>query len=261
MLQEDADGFIRCLATLPGNFGNDGQPIEIPAAISALHKALSHLQDASSASPASRVCKHFSTYLRTRIQALGSVTAPQAPKKVYAEEPSAFAIFARTGGNVPLYDQVGQALSSHWKVFGAETLLDIGVGDGRALVTAASIGAHALKTVMLVEPAKTLLEDCTRMLHNIGVYPDKTFCGTVQSFMQEDSECFYDVIQATFSLQSLPMSEVRHSFNGIARAFRVLKQLGGFSYIYNRKDRAVKLHEATAKHGRCGAHACEYTLP
>jgi len=111
-----------------------------------------------------------------------------------------FSAFIRGGGNVPLYRETSAALVRHYPRTPFE-LLDIGVGDGMALLPALT---PAVQRVTLVEPAASLLARTTDQLTARGVAFD-AFAGGLREFAAEPrtSARRWDVAQATFSLQSL----------------------------------------------------------
>ena len=111
-----------------------------------------------------------------------------------------FGAFIRGGGNVSLYRETSAALARLYpsKPF---DLLDIGVGDGMALLPALT---PLVRQVTLVEPTP-LLERTTQALTARGVRFE-SFSGRLQEFVAEPAmqERRWDVAQATFSLHNLP---------------------------------------------------------
>jgi hypothetical protein len=111
-----------------------------------------------------------------------------------------FGAFIRGGGNVPLYRETSAALARSYpsKPF---DLLDIGVGDGMALLPALT---PSVRQATLVEPSP-LLERTTQALAARGVRFEP-FSGRLQEFVAEPAmqERRWDVAQATFSLHNLP---------------------------------------------------------
>lgn len=118
--------------------------------------------------------------------------------------PEGFSAFIRGGGNLPLYEAASTALRAAYQQAGTASLLDIGVGDGLALLPALT---GAIARVDLVEPSAALLEQTSAQLHKRGV-PHRAFNRTLQDFAATapagDS---WDIIQATFSLQSIAPDE------------------------------------------------------
>lgn len=114
----------------------------------------------------------------------------------------AFAAFIRGGGNIGLYAATSAALQAVYAEFASLRLLDIGVGDGMALLPALS---PAIAELQLVEPSAALLERTLAGLRERNVAA-MAFGGTLQAFMQQHSGR-WDLAQATYSLQSLPPAE------------------------------------------------------
>jgi hypothetical protein len=115
-----------------------------------------------------------------------------------------FGVFIRGGGNVPLYQKTSAALARCYPSAPFE-LLDIGVGDGMALLPALT---PAVRRVTLVEPSAPLLARTTRELTPRGVEFD-AFAGGLREFAEDPrpQPRRWEVAQATFSLQSLAPSD------------------------------------------------------
>ena len=79
---------------------------------------------------------------------------------VYAS-PEGFEAFIRGGGNIPLYENTSAALNQIYEESGLSTLLDIGVGDGHALLPALSENITHLD---LVEPSAAMLTSLSKKL-------------------------------------------------------------------------------------------------
>ncbi len=115
----------------------------------------------------------------------------------------AFAAFIRGGGNVGLYAAASNALRAVYGSYPALRLLDIGVGDGLALLPAL---ADNLAHLDLIEPSAAMLERTTSALDARGI-PYHAANTTLQDFMQTPTDQQWDIIQATWSLQSIPPAE------------------------------------------------------
>lgn len=152
---------------------------------------------AAAADPASRLAREAAAYL-TRAAAGGKTS-------VYVSG-EAFGAFIRGGGNVPLYQAVSGALRRAYPPGEPFTLLDIGVGDGLALLPALPPN---LRRVDLVEPSAAMLVGVLEALETHQVVYH-AFNGTIQAFLAA-SDGRWDVAQATFSLQSLPPDERRQT--------------------------------------------------
>jgi len=114
----------------------------------------------------------------------------------------AFAAFVRGGGNRKLYARTSEALHDVYEGYDSLTLLDIGVGDGMALLPALTQNITRLD---LIEPSEAMLAQTTRQLDAWRV-ACRTYSVTIQQFMKT-GQSTWDVIQATWSLQSVPPAE------------------------------------------------------
>ncbi len=156
--------------------------------------ALQAAREAARRDPASLVYRHAAAYLER--------AGEQAPR-VY-DSAAAFGAFIRGGGNLPLYDALSDTLRAIYRDYAELRLLDIGVGDGMALLPALSAAPAALD---LVEPSAALLERTVAALDARGIAP-RVFAGTLQSFAREvrPREPWH-IVQATFSIQSIAPGE------------------------------------------------------
>jgi hypothetical protein len=127
--------------------------------------------------------------------------AREGKQQVY-DAPQAFAAFVRGGGNIALYDAVSGALHTRYSAYTQLRLLDIGVGDGRALLPALHPAINALT---LVEPSVAMLAPTQAALdaRNIAY---QAHAEPLQRFVQH-AQGPWDIAQATFSLQSIPPAE------------------------------------------------------
>lgn len=129
--------------------------------------------------------------------------ATMARSSVYVE-PGAFAAFVRGGGNVGLYEATSAALREAYTQDGARRVLDIGVGDGLALLPALT---ETIRQIDLVEPSHALLAATAQQLAARGI-AHRAFNSTLQEFIARDNnDEGWDIIQATFSLQSIVPDE------------------------------------------------------
>lgn len=150
---------------------------------------------AATADPSSALAREAATYL-ARVAEAGKAG-------VYVSG-EAFGAFIRGGGNVPLYQTVSAALRAVYDEYQAVGLLDIGVGDGLALLPA--LTPH-VRRVELVEPSAPMLVGVAEALEARGV-SYHAFNGTLQAFAAAHAGP-WELAQATFSLQSLPPAERR----------------------------------------------------
>jgi SAM-dependent methyltransferase len=126
--------------------------------------------------------------------ALRTYLASDGDGRVY-DQPAAFTAFIRGGGNVGLYETVSRALSARYVE--VESLLDIGCGDGKALVPA--LRGHN-PSVTLVEPSRALLDSAVAALDGVPVTAHNTDAAT----FVEGLEDRFDLAESTFALHALP---------------------------------------------------------
>lgn len=155
-------------------------------------EAATFAEDAGRASPGDLLPRAAAAYLAR--------VAREGKPNVYVSA-EGFGAFIRGGGNVPLYQETSAALARCYPSQPFQ-LLDIGVGDGRALLPALT---PAVRRVTLVEPAEPLLESTSRELTARGV-DFEAFAQSLQEFAAEPGVQArrWEVAQATFSLHSLP---------------------------------------------------------
>ncbi|MCZ7541750.1 MAG: class I SAM-dependent methyltransferase [Anaerolineae bacterium] len=146
--------------------------------------------------PESRVYAQAMAYL-ARVVGAGAT-------RVY-DDRTAFAAFIRGGGNVGLYAAASAALRAIYAQYESLRLLDIGVGDGLALLPALT---PAVTRLDLVEPSAALLAAARAALEARGIV-HRAHGLTLADFMisAEGQRGLWDVIQATWSLQSIPPDE------------------------------------------------------
>lgn len=164
---------------------------------------------ARAADPASRLAAEAAVYLE-RLAAGGG-------ESVYASG-EAFGAFIRGGGNLPLYAAVSAALAEAYAPYQGLALLDVGVGDGMALLPALTPN---IARVDLVEPSAPMLSRTTAALAERGV-PFRAFHTGVLQFAERARER-WELAQATFSLQSLTPGDRRAALAWLrAQADRLL---------------------------------------
>ncbi|MBN6035612.1 class I SAM-dependent methyltransferase [Amycolatopsis sp. 195334CR] len=113
------------------------------------------------------------------------------------DQPAAFTSFIRGGGNVNLYEQLSRRLAALYDDRRPDALLDLGVGDGLALVPALAKAEHRPSRIDLVEPSGALLETARERVDDAHARQ-----ATAQEFLAE-TDLSWDLVQATFALQSL----------------------------------------------------------
>jgi hypothetical protein len=132
---------------------------------------------------------------------LGNVLERGKPS-VYVE-PEAFSAFIRSGSNTRLYAATSQALAAAFTRQGSPTLLDIGCGDGLALLPALS---EHVAHVIALEPSRQMLEQAAAGLAKRQLRFEAVAL-TIQAYMAQTVSLDCDIALATFSLQNLPRDE------------------------------------------------------
>ncbi|NII75303.1 SAM-dependent methyltransferase [Dyella sp. SG562] len=126
------------------------------------------------------------------------------------DQPAAFEAFIRGGDNVPLYEATSTALARLYDTLPVTSLLDIGCGDGMALIPALQRARHAPTQLDLVEPSPALLGHASEALRTIPLALDHLLAWPIgaQDFAASlRPEQQWDLAQSTFALQSLPPAE------------------------------------------------------
>ena len=136
------------------------------------------------------------------------------------DQPAAFEAFIRGGGNVPLYSAVSAALADLYDEHRPDTLLDVGCGDGTALLPALRTAQHRPTRVDVVEPSEPLLQAATSALRswqvNTAAQPPavRTWPMTVQAFLTDQpgagqgaGQASWALVESTFALHTLPHLE------------------------------------------------------
>lgn len=167
-------------------------------------------------------------------------------KGVYATG-DGFSKFIRGGGNISLYQAVSQALRKIYEEYSALKLLDIGAGDGLALLPALT---EAVQELHVLEPSPALLGSLEDQLNKRGVKFVSHPC-QVQELMKSSGET-WDLLQATFSLQSIRPEERSEMFRWMRKTgkrlvmveFDVPEFSGMFSmdrvqYVFDRYQRGL----------------------
>jgi hypothetical protein len=149
--------------------------------------------------------------VRALLAKYGDETGPD----VY-DQPAAFTAFVRGGGNVVLYERLSARLADGYDKTQPETLLDIGCGDGLALVPALESVGHLPARLDLVEPSVALLDAATKRLADLHTEVHTWQQAAQEFFAQLEDGRRWDRAQATFSLQSVPSDERV----GVLRALR-----------------------------------------
>lgn len=129
--------------------------------------------------------------------ALATYLTDAGDGRVY-DRPAAFTAFIGGGGNVGLYGAVSRALAARYQRFGVTSLVDIGCGDGRAVL--AALAVTPVPEVTLVEPSSALL-DAARAAAPEGA---TAFAGDAATFVADLDGQRFDLAESTFALHALP---------------------------------------------------------
>lgn len=155
--------------------------------------AARHAQAALELAPGSLVYREALAYLQRVVK--------EGKAAVYVTG-EAFGAFIRGGGNLPLYTHTSGALRAVYGEYSGASLLDIGVGDGLALLSALT---ESIRSITLVEPSAAMLAATSKALAERGVQVDAVNC-TLQDFVKTETGP-WDIAEATYSLQSIPPKE------------------------------------------------------
>jgi SAM-dependent methyltransferase len=137
------------------------------------------------------------------------------------DQPAAFEAFIRGGGNVGLYAAVSAALADLYDRHRPTSVLDVGCGDGTALLPALAAASHHPGRLDLLEPSAPLLDAALR---EVGRWQDAAGSGTQVTSRPTTAQVLaadlaagtgedatWDVLQSTFALHTVehgPRTEV-----------------------------------------------------
>ena len=121
----------------------------------------------------------------------------------------AFQAFIRGGDNVPLYRAVSRAMTERYGQPPVQRLLDIGTGDGMALLPALWIAVHKPRRIDMIEPQADLRASLEPGCRAAAPGCELAVHGTtLQAFVRSLSAAdHWDLAQSSFALQSLPPAE------------------------------------------------------
>lgn len=153
--------------------------------------------------------------------ALRTYLANGAAADVYGSA-DAFTAFINGGGNVALYQATSQFLADLYRDLGPDDrLLDLGTGDGRALVPALqALEAASLPAVTAVEPSDRLSAVLSERLAALPRVRSRVLTLTAQELADADET--FTLAQATFAMQSLPVPERAKVFSALRPRVRTL---------------------------------------
>lgn len=121
------------------------------------------------------------------------------------DSPAAFRAFIRGGGNLGLYQATSAHLAQVHRTAAPGSLLEIGPGDGLALLPALADGTEGVPAeITLVEPSADLLAHCAEAVVVSGrtAEPQHTDIG---SFLAEHPARTWDLAESTFALHTLEL--------------------------------------------------------
>jgi hypothetical protein len=131
----------------------------------------------------------------------------RAAGQVVYDQPAAFQAFITGGGNVGLYDATARALAAVYDAGDASSLLDIGCGDGAALVPALGLSALAPSSVDLVDASERLLAAAAARLREMAIVT-RVHPVPAQVFASDLAPGRHWVVaQSTFALHAVPHDE------------------------------------------------------
>lgn len=130
--------------------------------------------------------------------------ADDAHEGVYVD-PEGFRRFISGGGNVPLYRATSATLARQYPAHDAR-LLDIGTGDGRAVIPAVAEHGGALQ-IDAIEPSDPLREALSAAVAG-GPHQWRVHGGGLEDFVSA-ADGTWDVAEATFALHNLPPERLR----------------------------------------------------
>lgn len=165
-------------------------PDELGIALAALAKGKD--ADALVALEAARECSVMARALLHALEAGKDANAYDAPR--------AFEAFIRGGGNVALYRAVSATLARSYDRQRPARLIDIGTGDGMALVPALEVAAHTPQQIDVVEPNAAMFATVAARLPLHAGY-NQGFEAFAENLGADDR---WELAQSTFALQSIP---------------------------------------------------------
>lgn len=126
--------------------------------------------------------------------------------RVY-DDPAAFQAFIDGGGNVELYRATSAHLAAHYRTLPRPaSVLDLGCGDGRAVLPAAAELGPEAPTLDLVEPSAALLTAAVTTATQLGLHTTP-HQGTAQHFLDQAPHRRWSLAESTFALHALPPAE------------------------------------------------------
>ncbi|MDT8910467.1 methyltransferase domain-containing protein [Amycolatopsis sp. PS_44_ISF1] len=157
------------------------------------------------------------------------------------DQPRAFTAFIRGGGNVELYRRLSAELAARYDRLRPESLLDLGCGDGLAVVPALAQSSFRPSRIDLVEPSSGLLSA-------VDVPGANRFEATAQEFLASSGST-WNLAQSTFALQSIPSAERAELLRNLCPCTATLV-LAEFDVPEQPEGSAEHLHSLAARYER-----------
>ena len=124
------------------------------------------------------------------------------------DDPAAFEAFINGGGNIGLYRAVSTALAELYDRLRPARLLDIGTGDGRALVPALALSSQR-PSLTCVEPSLVLAEALRHKVDGVVVTSAQSYVAGLGTE--------FDLTESTFALHAIPPDERDGVLTALAR--------------------------------------------
>ena len=134
------------------------------------------------------------------------------PTNAY-DAPSAFEAFIRSRGNIALYGAVSSTLARLYDHHRPNRLLDIGTGDGMALVPAVAKATHVPREIDVLEPSEQMFEKLIGFLSVHAGY-NQSLEAFAEGLAQKHH---WEMAQSSFALQSIPPSARTKALRKLAR--------------------------------------------
>jgi hypothetical protein len=136
---------------------------------------------------------------------VAALTSSPGTTGVY-DAPRAFRVFIQDGGNRALYEATSVALADSYRRRRPTSLLEIGPGDGHALLPALDAAASSAPTsITLAEPSPALFDECRDRLSERGFALDPGVGPqSIQAVLGADPTRRWDLAESTFALHAVP---------------------------------------------------------
>jgi len=134
-----------------------------------------------------------------------ALSTPAGTTGVY-DAPGAFRAFIGAGGNRALYRATSSTLAATYRRWEPNDLLEIGPGDGHALLSALRAAAPTVpSSITLAEPSQALYDECRDRLSDQGFAVDAgSGPQSIQTVLRAHPNRRWDLAESTFALHALP---------------------------------------------------------